>query len=287
MYKVSIGVCCYNEEANIGELLSLLTHETILNEIIVIASGCTDRTVEIAKTFKQVRVLEQEKREGKASAVNLFIQEAVGDILILESADTLPLPNAIQKLIEPFEDFDVGAVGGHPKPLNASNSIVGYTVQLIWELHHLTSLEHPKIGEAIAFRRAFHKIPHTTLVDEACIDSLIRGQGYRIVYVPDAMFLNRGPQTLKDLIRQRKRIHLGHLYSKTDLGFEVPTLNPFYTMQLLVKHGYFLRSPIGTSIAIGLEAYCRYSAKQEYKKHPNTSGVWDVSNTTKQLASKE
>ena len=276
-FRVSIGVCCYNEEQNIGQLLASLVHETMLDEIIVIASGCTDNTVSIVKTFSQVHLLTQEKREGKASAVNLFLEASVGEILVLESADTLPLPNSLQRLVEPIVHHpNIGATGGRPRPLNITNTMTGYTVQLIWELHHLTSLKYPKIGEAIAFRRVFQKIPQETLVDETCIDSIVRGQGYKVVYVPDAIFLNKGPQTLSDLIKQRRRVHLGHLRLKSELGFEISTLSPVRTLNLLLRNGYFLRSPIGTSFAVGLEAYCRHLAKKDFKHSVNTGGVWSI-----------
>ena len=287
-FRVSIGVCCYNEEQNIGQLLASLVHETMLDEIIVIASGCTDNTVSIVKTFSQVHLLTQEKREGKASAVNLFLEASVGEILVLESADTLPLPNSLQRLVEPIVHHpNIGATGGRPRPLNITNTMTGYTVQLIWELHHLTSLKYPKIGEAIAFRRVFQKIPQETLVDDTCIDSIVRGQGYKVVYIPDAIFLNKGPQTLPDLIKQRRRVHLGHLRLKSELGFEISTLSPMRTFNLLLRNGYFLRSPIGTLFAVGLEAYCRHLAKKDFKHSVNTSGVWSISSTTKHLTSKE
>lgn len=47
-----IGVMAYNEEANIGKLLRALTQQKIISchfqEIVVVASGYTDRTVEVA-----------------------------------------------------------------------------------------------------------------------------------------------------------------------------------------------------------------------------------------------
>jgi glycosyltransferase involved in cell wall biosynthesis len=77
--KISVGICAYNEEGNLPHILSVMTQESLPDEIVVVASGCTDRTVDVAKSYSSVRVLEQERREGKASAINLFLAESVGD----------------------------------------------------------------------------------------------------------------------------------------------------------------------------------------------------------------
>ena len=71
----SIGIMAYNEEANIGNLLQAISSQRTemveITEIVVVASGCTDRTEEIVRNYaaidKKVRLLVQDKREGKAS----------------------------------------------------------------------------------------------------------------------------------------------------------------------------------------------------------------------------
>lgn len=48
MFNLSVGIMAYNEEANIGRLLGSVLGQRFthgyLKEIIVVASGCTDRT---------------------------------------------------------------------------------------------------------------------------------------------------------------------------------------------------------------------------------------------------
>jgi len=74
----------HNEEANIGQLLQRLLEQQLttvtIAEIIVVASGCTDRTEEIVRQWaardERVKLLTQPMREGKASGVNLFLREA-------------------------------------------------------------------------------------------------------------------------------------------------------------------------------------------------------------------
>src|SRR5713226_2298586 len=114
--RCSIGITAHNEEANIGKLLDALLHQKLdsidIAEIIVVASGCTDRTVSIIEEFAardaRIRLLEQKDREGKTSAINLFLQHAKEEICVLESGDTLPNEESIENLVKLFADPQVG-----------------------------------------------------------------------------------------------------------------------------------------------------------------------------------
>nr|NIN64639.1 glycosyltransferase [Anaerolineae bacterium]NIN94878.1 glycosyltransferase [Anaerolineae bacterium]NIQ77929.1 glycosyltransferase [Anaerolineae bacterium] len=54
--RCSVGITAHNEEANIARLLdAMLTQqldEVEITEIIVVASGCTDNTCDIARDFE-------------------------------------------------------------------------------------------------------------------------------------------------------------------------------------------------------------------------------------------
>ena len=75
--KISVSICvaAYNEEANIGRLLDAMNRQKLscclIKEIIVVASGCTDRTEEIVrqkmKKNQLIKLLPQQERKGKAS----------------------------------------------------------------------------------------------------------------------------------------------------------------------------------------------------------------------------
>ena len=108
--KLSIIVCAYNEEKGIGTLLSNLSEQKLPPEIddyeiIVVASGCTDRTVPIVKEFMtknpKIRLIEEEERRGKASAMNKAIEAASGEILVFVPADVLPVKDGLYHLILP------------------------------------------------------------------------------------------------------------------------------------------------------------------------------------------
>ena len=69
--SASIIVPAYNEERNIVSLLRRLSAEAAdadVGEIVVVASGCTDATVSLARGFAEshpiVQLIEQQRREG-------------------------------------------------------------------------------------------------------------------------------------------------------------------------------------------------------------------------------
>ena len=225
MVSCCVGIMAYNEETNIGPLLEALAQQRLksvdIAEIIVVASGCTDRTEAIVRDYcrkdDRVKLLVQGSREGKSSAINLLLWNTSQEIVVLESADTLPRPDTIEALVSPFADPSVGMTGGRPVPTNDPTSFMGFAAHLLWQLHHRVSLRKPKMGELIAFRRYFRQIPHRSAVDEASIEPLIKGQGLRLLYVPEAVVLNKGPETVSDFFKQRQRIFAGHLYVKDTL----------------------------------------------------------------------
>ena len=182
MLRCCVATMAYNEEANIGKMLEAVLSQRLrqveIAEIVVVASGCTDRTEEIVSAFarmdSRIRLLTQPQREGKSTAVNLLLRKTTQEVIVLVSADTIPVPDAIENLVAPFGDSQVGMVGGRPVPTNDARAFMGYAAHLLWALHHQISLRRPKMGEMIAFRNFFRQIPFDSAVDEASIEPLIR-----------------------------------------------------------------------------------------------------------------
>jgi glycosyltransferase involved in cell wall biosynthesis len=195
----SIGVFAHNEEANILHLLKALSaqklHEVCIQEIIVVSSASTDATNELVREFAlenpMVKLYTQARREGKSSAINLFMAEASSDILVVISGDVIPAENTIQLMVSAFLDPKVGASGGRPMPVNSQQNLIGYAVHLLWRLHHRMAMISPKLGEMIAYRKVMECIPKESAVDEASIEAIIRQKGLELKYIPGAIIHNK------------------------------------------------------------------------------------------------
>ena len=287
----SVGIMAYNEEGNIGPLLEALISQRLKNvsitEIVVVASGCTDNTEAIVREWtmldSRICLLVQEKRSGKAVAINEYLPLAKEKVLVLCSADLLPELDAIERLVAPLADPEVGMTSSRPVPVNDPEVFMGFAAHMLWELHHKINLTSFKAGEMIAFRKIFERIPYHTAVDEASIEPVVRGQGYRVEYVPTAVVYNKGPETVADFLCQRRRIYAGHLAVRDTLGYSVSTMSALKILVLLLHNLDFRpREFSWTWVVVGLEAYGRLLGLHDYKKRRDHR-VWEMATTTKQL----
>src|SRR6266496_485869 len=265
----SVGIMAYNEEANIGRTIRAVLEQhgpsVRIEEIIVVASGCTDHTVpivaEIVRQEPRVRLCIQEKREGKASAINLFLKQATSRVVVLLGADVIPEASALEYMCAPFKDPKIGMVGGRPVPVNNPATFMGHAVHLLWRLHDQMARVQPKLGEVIAFRNVISGIPSGSPVDEISIQALISQLGYQLIYEPACIVYNKGPLTISDFLKQRRRIHAGHLQTRDRQNYEASTMkiNPIF-LQLMACRDFTMSTPkqaLWTLATIMLEGYAR------------------------------
>jgi biofilm PGA synthesis N-glycosyltransferase PgaC len=290
--NIDVGLMAYNEEKNIERCLNALLSQNlesgIIRKIIVVSSGSTDNTNKIVADFEtkypQVQLILQARREGKASAINEFIAQSKSDICVLESADTFTMPDTIEKLIKPFRDIKIGMSGAHPIPINSQKGFIGFVVHKLWRLHHLMALDNPKCGELIAFRNVLTKIPEYTAVDEAVIESLIRESGYELLYISDAIVKNKGPETVRDFIKQRVRIAAGHKHLSSTKGYKVSTLKPKKILPYILKDLKWNPKEIAFTIClILLEGFARIIGTLNFYLRDKNPYIWDISFTTKNI----
>ena len=289
--RCSIGIMAHNEGANIGSLLEAVvsqrTKAVTITEIIVVASACTDETESIVQNWEKidnrVRLMSQSLRQGKAAAVNQFLDEAREEILVLCSADLRLPPATIEKVVAPLADADVGMTTGHPLPVNDPRTFMGFAAHLLWNLHHQINLKNFKAGELIAFRKIFERIPHNAVVDEANIEPMIRAARYALRYVPTAIVENKGPETVADFVRQRRRIYAGHLALRETVGYTVSTMFGLRIFALAVRNlDWRPREFFWTWGVAALEIYGRFLGWCDHKKRRDHS-IWEIAETTKDL----
>ncbi|HZU70173.1 MAG TPA: glycosyltransferase [Ktedonobacteraceae bacterium] len=294
----SVGIMAYNEEANIARTIKAVLEQTgpsfQLEEIIVVASGCTDRTVpivsEIALQEPRVRLCVQEKREGKASAINLFLKQATSPVVILIGADIIPETSSLENLCAPFKDPSVGMVGGRPVPVNDPSTFMGHTVHLLWRLHDRVARIHPKLGEVIAFRNVISGIPVDSAVDEISIQALISQLGFKLLYKPNSVVYNKGPVTVRDFLKQRRRIYAGHLKVLKQQNYEASTMKVTpIARQLIACRDFTMSSPkqaMWTLGAIALEGIARMQGNYDYWRK-REHHIWQAVESTKDLEAGE
>lgn len=285
-----VGIMAYNEASNIANAIRSILRQTstvfALDEIIVVASGCTDDTpsivAQLAHEEPRVRMVVQEQREGKASAINLFLAHATSPVLVMVSADVVLKQGTLELLVAPFRDATIGMVGGHPIPVNDDRTFLGHAVHLLWDLHDRIAHEAPKLGEVVAFRNVVPNIPTDTAVDEISIQALVTQLGYRLMYEPRAIVYNRGPSTVADFIRQRRRIYSGHLKTQRQQGYTASTMNVGRIVRALLVSQAFsdVQRSLFTLGTVFLEAFARALGTYDYVRR-RSHRMWQISTTTK------
>lgn len=110
--KVSVVIPSYNEEKYLATTLRAVLAQQYENfEIIVVDNASTDHTEDIARSFKGVRVM-RENRRGTQFARECGRKSAQGDIIAFIDADCHPDPNWLASTVNLFSDHRIVAVGG-------------------------------------------------------------------------------------------------------------------------------------------------------------------------------
>ena len=142
----------------------------------------------------------------------------------------------------------------------------------------------PKLGEMVAFRKIFDEIPEKSAVDEASIEAIMREEGLDLKYVPDAIVHNKGPENLKDFIKQRRRIASGHIWLKETENYSVASQNSNILLKLAVSE--ILENPFKVFFLIGtilVEIYSRIMGWFDLKIKKKNPFKWEIAKSTKNL----
>ena len=100
--KITCIIPAYNEEKRIGNILKIVSGSKIINEIIVVNDGSKDKTSNVVKKFKRVKLISLKKNVGKTKALLGGIKKAKGNYILLLDADLVGFTKEnIHELINP------------------------------------------------------------------------------------------------------------------------------------------------------------------------------------------
>ncbi|MEN3013349.1 MAG: glycosyltransferase family 2 protein [Endomicrobiia bacterium] len=108
--EVSVVLPCLNEEESIEtcikKIKDVFEKENIQGEIIVVDNGSTDKSIEIVKKHKDVKLL-FESQKGYGAALRKGIENAEGEYIVMGDADNTydfyEIPKFLEKLKETYD----------------------------------------------------------------------------------------------------------------------------------------------------------------------------------------
>lgn len=132
MYSIAAIVAAYNEEKTVGSVIEVLKNIDIIEKIIVVSDGSTDRTANIVSKYDYINFISIEKNIGKGASVIEGLKECEGyDVVLLLDADLIGLREEhVYDLLNPVivddADMAIGLFAGGRVSTDIAQKITPY-----------------------------------------------------------------------------------------------------------------------------------------------------------------
>ena len=227
--SVTILIPAYNEEDCIAKTLeNKLEQDYPVEklEIIVISDGSTDKTDEIVRSYEPqgVKLLRQEPRTGKTSALNMAVEKAKGEILVFSDANSLYAPNAVAKLVRNFDDPAVGYVTGKMVYTDADGNPTGDGCSTYMKYENFLRHVETNVGSIVgvdggidACRKSLYQSMAPDQLPDFVLPLRVVEQGFRVIFEPEAILKEPSLQSDRDEYKMRVRVSLRSFWALSDM----------------------------------------------------------------------
>jgi cellulose synthase/poly-beta-1,6-N-acetylglucosamine synthase-like glycosyltransferase len=243
--SVSIVVPAYNEEQVIADKLDNLLeldYPEEKREVMVVADGSTDRTPGIVELYgpRDIQLLFEPERRGKAAAMERGVGEAHGEILVFSDANTMMEPSSLRAMVRNFADPQVACVSGvkrilSDRPLQAQGESAYWRYEArLKEADSLVSTAIGAVGEFFAVRKSLYRpMEEDTLLEDFVLSMRLVMDGWRVVYEPAAISWESASPSLSAEWGRRARNTAGGFQAMERLGGIWSPRHAFVAFQFL------------------------------------------------------
>ena len=210
--RCSVVIRAFNEEEHLGRLLTGIMKQTIQDrEIILVDSGSTDATPEIASKFpvKIVQINPAEFTFGRS--LNKGVAAAAGEFVVIISAHCYPVyPDWLEQLLKPFEDSRVAVCYGKQRGGKTNH----YSEHQFFHHYFPDGSQHNQgqpfthNANAAIRKTLWEQQPYNeklTGLEDLAWSSWAVGQGYRIAYVAEAEIIHIHRETFSQVHNRYRR----------------------------------------------------------------------------------
>ncbi|MEO5885422.1 MAG: glycosyltransferase family 2 protein, partial [Candidatus Limnocylindrales bacterium] len=180
-------------------------------------------------------------RVGKADALNAAVAVSSGEILVFTDANTRFAPDAIEALIAPFADPEVGGVAGDQRYVKATREDgIAQGERGYWDLDRMLKIAESRAGNVVsatgaiyAIRRELFRPVVSGVTDDFITSVAVVAQGRRLVFAEDAVAFEPPARSGGDEFGRKVRIMTRGLRGTLLMrGLMDPRRYGFYAFQL-------------------------------------------------------
>jgi cellulose synthase/poly-beta-1,6-N-acetylglucosamine synthase-like glycosyltransferase len=244
--NVTILIAAYNEANKLPATLENklnLRYPKDKYEVIVISDGSTDGTDEVVSRYDKmgIRLIHQEPRKGKTSALNMAVPQANGEILVFSDSNSMYDKNSLRYLMENFADSRVGYVTGKMVYINHDGTMIGDGCSTYMKYENLLRAFETRVGSIVgvdggidAVRKSLYRPMRDDQLPDFVLPLMAVEQGYRVVYEPRALLNEETLKSTEDEYQMRVRVSLRALWALWDMrGLLNPGKYGVFSFQLL------------------------------------------------------
>jgi len=232
--SVDVIVPCYNEDpTHLGQCLESLAKQDYDGELHfwIVDDGSRNRDLLQRRVYEKYARRERWELKllpfnvGKRLAQDKAVGLGNGKLVVTIDSDTVLSPDALSKIVAPFQDPNVGMAGGRVSPLNATATwltrLITTRYQILFDVERAAQSRFDRMlccsGAFSAYRRAAMQAVWPKYVEQRFLFAKctwgedlhltlqILKHEYRSQYVPQARAQTIVPETLRGYARQQLR----------------------------------------------------------------------------------
>jgi cellulose synthase/poly-beta-1,6-N-acetylglucosamine synthase-like glycosyltransferase len=265
--RVTVVISAHNEASHIDATVRNKLEQDYPQdrlEVMVVSDGSTDGTDAIlaglAQRDSRVTFFRQQPRAGKTAALNRLLERAGGEIVVFADANSMYRADTVRRLVAPFADPAVGYASGRMLYVDPRGSLVGDGCTAYMRYENALRAYESAVGSVAgvdggvdAVRRSLYRPMRPDQLPDFVLPLAVVEQGYRVVYVPEAVLEEETLNSESAEYRMRVRVTLRALWALWDKRALLnPVRFPLFGWQLashkLLRYLSFL--PLGVAAVL-------------------------------------